>query len=58
MQRPDPIIALLETEVVLPQRVGDEKQALRDADGPGAGHMVGREVPRMLDRGEPACVVM
>ena len=49
VNRPDPVVDLLEADGVLFERVGEEQQPLPQADGAGVGHALDEEVPGVLD---------
>ena len=48
--RPDAIVALLEADLMLFQRVGDREQLVFEADRPGVRHPLGEKVARILER--------
>ena len=50
VDRPDAVVDLLEADGVLLERVGDEEQALLEAEGAGVGDALDDEVAGILDR--------
>jgi hypothetical protein len=56
VDRPDAIGHFLESDRVWREGVGDEEQALLEAEGPGVGDALDEEVPRIVDRQEPRIV--
>ncbi len=46
MNRPDPVVDFLEADGVLLQRIGDEQQALPQADGARVGDALDEEMAR------------
>ena len=48
MNRPDPVVDFLEADGVLLQRIGDEQQALPQADGARVGDALDEEMARIL----------
>lgn len=49
VDRPDAVVDLLEADVVLLERIGDEEQSLLEPKGPGAGDEADLEVAGILD---------
>ena len=50
VDRPDPVVDLLEADGVLLERVGEEQEPLLQADGAGVGDALDDEVTGILDR--------
>ena len=49
VDRPDPVVCLVEADVVLFQRVGNEEQLVLEAEGAGVRDALHEEVPRVLE---------
>src|SRR5438876_9588426 len=56
VNRPDPVVDLLEANRMLLERIGQEQQPLLQADGAGVGHALDEEVAGILDRWQRAAV--
>ena len=52
VQGPNPVVAFLEPDVVLLERVGEEEQPILEADRPGVRDALDQEVPWILERWE------
>ena len=51
VDRPDPVVDLLQADVVLLEGVGDEQQPMFEAEGAGIRHALHEKVPRVFERG-------
>ena len=56
MNGPDAVVGLLQADVVLFERVGDEQQPFLEANGARVGHHLDDKVPGVFDRGQAAGV--